>query len=154
MLKYIAVIIFLVLSSVYYLIPFNTSESSQIFLSVSTFLFAIFTGFFIARQGKRYSSIRDQITKFDGEMSSIYRQFGHLGKINSKHYKLILEKQAWDYHFVNKSTTLIAIHELVEKTTKNKKLASLKNLALQRILFGLERYSFSLVFLIVSYKWV
>lgn len=146
MLKYFTILIFAGLSLSYYFIPFGAEDLSQVFLSISTFLFAIFTGFFIARQGRRYSAIRDRITQFDGEMSSIYRQFGHLSsqsqeevkKIIKNHYGLILENKAWDYHFVNKSSTLISIHELIERTTKDQKLPTLKNFAVQRILVALQ----------------
>lgn len=142
------ILIFFIGSSVLcYLINFNYIESYQVFLTVSTFLFATFTGFFISRQGKRYTNIRNQITSFDGEMSGIYRQFGHLDKeaqkktkkIIASHYKIILENKAWDYHFMNKSTTLISINNLLDETAENKSLKSLKNLALREILCSLQR---------------
>jgi len=146
MLKYIAVIIFLVLSALFYFLSFGAEDTSQIFITICTFLFAIFTGFFIARQGRRYSNIRDQITKFDGEMSSMYRQFGHLGleaqnqakEIIKNHYEAILAHQAWDYHFINPSVTITSLHKLSEQTTKDESLPSLKHLALQRVLTALE----------------
>lgn len=146
MLKYVAVAVFIVLVLVYFLFSFGENDFSQVFLTTSTFLFAIFTGFFIARQGKRYSNIRDQITKFDGEMSSMYRHFGHLGvqaqipakEIIKNHYETILAHQAWDYHFVNPSNTITSLHQLVEQTTKDRSLPSLEHLALQRILTSLE----------------
>jgi hypothetical protein len=139
--------IFYILFALYYLFTFYAIDSFQIFLTISTFLFATFTGFFISRQGKRYSKIREAITSFDGEMSGLYRQFGHLGKIHQKsvkkiikkHYDLIIKNKAWDYHFVNKSTTLTDINNLVNKTTKNKNLKSLMNLALREILTSLQR---------------
>jgi len=144
--KYIIIIILIITSVIYYFFSFGSEESSQTFLTISTFLFAIFTGFFIARQGKRYSIIRELITGFDGEISSLYRHFGHIGQeaqkkaqsIIKKHYQVILEKQAWDYNFVNKSNTLTSLHYLAENSTKNKNLPSLKHLALQRILTSLE----------------
>ena len=67
---------------IYFLFPpiFNQLNNfSQVFLTIATFSFTIFTGFFIARQGNRYSRVRDQITTFAGEMSSLYRVFGHFG---------------------------------------------------------------------------
>ncbi len=146
MMKYLTIIIFLVLSIVYYFTSFGSEDYSQVFLTISTFLFAIFTGFFISRQGMRYSAIREQITKFDGEMSSIYRKFGHLGKepqesvkeIIHDHYEKILTHGAWDYHFVNPSNTITACHQLLESTTKEKSLQTLQSFATQRILVSLE----------------
>jgi len=140
-------LILIALFTLNYLAPLYSIESFQIFLTISTFLFATFTGFFISRQGKRYSNIREKITSFDGEMSGLYRQFGHLGlKVQEKakaiiknHYELIMDNQAWDYHFVNKSSTLTDINNLVEESTKDQSLASLKNLSLREILTSLQR---------------
>lgn len=147
MLKYLIATIFTSLSFLFYYINFSYIESFQIFLTISTFLFATFTGFFIARQGKRYSEIRGKITSFDGEMSGMFRQFGHLGKniqieaqkIISNHYKIILKNKAWDYHFVNKSTTITSMNNLLDKEVGNKALKSLKNLSLREILCALQR---------------
>ncbi|XOU94567.1 MAG: hypothetical protein ACNFW9_00710 [Candidatus Kerfeldbacteria bacterium] len=144
--KYLTILIFIVLSVVYYFTSFGSDDYSQVFLTISTFLFAIFTGFFISRQGQRYSAIREQITKFDGEMSSIYRKFGHLGKeaqesakeIIHDHYEKILTHKKWDYHFINPSNTITDCHQLLESVAKDKSLPSLQNFAVQRILVSLE----------------
>lgn len=56
-LKYSIFLIFTVFSAAYYSLSFDGYDIDKGFLSVSTFLFAIFSGFFIARQGSRYSSI-------------------------------------------------------------------------------------------------
>jgi len=144
--KTILLIVFLILGFLFYLLPDFDLEYYQVFLTIASFLFAIFAGFYISRQGTRYSNIRDQITKFDGEMSAIFRQFGHLSitsqkqvkKIISKHYNKILKEKSWDYHFINKSTTITDIHNLVHKYAPNKPLPSLKHLALQRVLTALE----------------
>lgn len=114
MLNYLIFFIFISLSILYYYLPFGHIEYYEVLLTISTFLFSIFTGFFIARQGSRYSAIRDRITEFDGNMSSIYRQFSHLGrelqaeakKIIEHHYKRIIKHQAWDYNITHKSTAI------------------------------------------------
>ena len=146
MLKYLAVIIFIALSLVYFFIPISPIESAQLFLTIATFLFAIFTGFFIARQGIRHGAIRDNVTEFDGQLLSIYRQFGHLElgaqekakEIIKNYYELILEHKAWDYHFVRKSSTLISLHHIAEEASKDQQLLSLKHIALERILTSLK----------------
>jgi len=146
-LKILIPIIFIGVSLFYYFLPLKIVDFSNIFLTIATFLFSTLTGFFIARQGKRYSAIRDQITNFDGEMSSIFRHFGHLGKIAQEkvkiiiknHYNIILKKKAWDYHFTHKSNTITSIHKLCEITTKDKPFPTLKNFSVQRILVGLQR---------------
>ena len=140
------IIIFVILSVFYYFISVPLNASPQIFLTIATFLFATFTGFFVARQGRRYSEIRNQISSFDGEMSSIFRQFGHLSKnaqkevqqIIRKHYTTILSSKAWDYHIIHKSSTITNIHLLTERIGGTKPFPSLKHLALQRILTALE----------------
>lgn len=146
MLKYLVIIIFVAFLILYFFFPFGSEDYSQVFLTISTFLFAIFTGFFISRQGRRYSAIRDHITRFDGEMSALYRQCGHLGsdvqeeasEILKDHYSRILTNRAWDFHFVNPSNTLTSLHQLAERKTKDQPLQSLKHLALQRVLTALE----------------
>ncbi len=91
MLNFITPLIFLGLSVLYYYQPFGYIDNYEILLTISTFLFSIFTGFFIARQGNRYSAIRNRITEFDGNMSSIYRQFSHLTNELQKEVKKIIQ---------------------------------------------------------------
>ena len=142
---YLTPFIFIFLSILYFYIPFGYLDYYKTLLTISTFLFSIFTGFFISRQGSRYSDIRDRITEFDGIMSSLYRQTRHLGKeaqekikkIIEKHYKQIIKNQAWDYNFTHKSTTLTDVHNLLEKTVGEKKLPSLGHAAINRIMAGL-----------------
>jgi len=146
-LKGVLVFLVLTLSILYYFIPFKIVSASNIFLTISTFLFAIFAGFFISRQGQRYSSIRDQIAEFDGEMSSIYRSFGDMSlslqnkakKIIEAHYLKILKNKSWDYHFTHKTNTITALHNLCQSSFKDKSLKNLDHLSLQRVLVALER---------------
>ncbi len=142
MLYIVTVAIFILLSVLYYFQSFGEIANYQILLTISTFLFSIFTGFFISRQGKRYSEIRNQITQFDGSLSNIYRQCGHLGKslqnsvkkIIKKHYTDILKNHAWDYNFTHKSNTITGIHNAIEKTAGKKSLPSIQHLAVSQIL--------------------
>ncbi|MBT6690893.1 hypothetical protein HOB10_00985 [Candidatus Parcubacteria bacterium] len=128
MFKYLLFTLFLFLSAVYYSFNFTPTDSHTLFLSISTFLFATFSGFFIARQGRRYNAIRNQIAVFDGMMSSLYRNFEYFGskhtdsikKIIKAHYTKIIKNKAWDYHFVNKSSTIIDINKLNRAIDRNK----------------------------------
>jgi hypothetical protein len=139
------ILIFIGLTIYYYYNDIGGVESYQVFLTISTFLFSIFAGFFIANQGKRYAIIRQQIANMDGEMSSMYRQFGHLGKktqdevkkIIKKDYDKIVKSHEWDYHFAEKTTIITRIHQLAEKATKGKKITQLQAIALERILVSL-----------------
>ena len=149
MLKYFTVIIFVGLLALYFFAaPISGIDIalSRTFLTIATFLFAIFAGFFISRQGTRYSNIRDQITTFDGSMSAIYRFAGHLGsevqeevkEIIKNHYETILKNKAWDWHFTHKSSTISSIHFLLEEKIKDQALPTLRNFGVQRILVNLR----------------
>ncbi len=145
-LKYSIVFIFVAFSAAYYSISFDGYNIDKGFLSVSTFLFAIFSGFFIARQGSRYSSIREKVASFDGDMQSIYRAFGHFGneaqkkaaEIIKEHYQPILESKEWDYYFTHKTSTVVNTTKLLEEVAGGKNLTSLENAALGRIGIGLH----------------
>ncbi len=92
-------------------------EIDKVFLTLATFLFALFSGFFIARQAGRYGDLRKLTADFDGNMSSIYRAFGHYsleaqesaGNIIAGHYHNIVA-HGWDYPLTHKTTTLTNLH--------------------------------------------
>lgn len=141
------IIIFAVFWGLYYnlRISFVFVEDIKIFLTVSSFLFAIFAGFFISRQGRRYLTISQAISKFDGDLSHIYRSSGNfdqkmkkqIGQIISKHYQQILKNKSWDYHLNHKSTTLTDLHATLKKNLDNKQLSSFKNQTLNRMMAAL-----------------
>jgi hypothetical protein len=120
--------------------------NGAVFLTISTFAFATYTGFFISRQGRRYSQIRKLLATFDGILSSMYRDAEHISiamkngikKIVIKHYTAVKKKKQWDYHLKNKSTTLTDINLLLEKQIGAKSLKSLKNFSLRNIMSGLQ----------------
>ncbi len=142
MTKYILLIVFIFLSIFYYSSPLKPAGFDSSFLSVATFLFAIFTGFFISRQGNRYSLIRNENANFDGYLSALYRYFGHFGaaaqrKIKEtieKHHSLIIKNRAWDYHFTHKSNTICQIHEQLGEIDKTKKMTELRKAGIKEIL--------------------
>ncbi len=146
MAHYLSFLIFPVLSVVYYVQPFGHIAHYEILLTISTFLFSIFTGFFIARQGNRYSAIRDRVTSFDGTLSGIYRLCGHLGtdvqakskQIITAHYETILSNHAWDYHVTHKSETITSLHTLIEEKLGGEQLPTVAAFSVQRILYALK----------------
>jgi len=122
------IFIFFILFSVLF---YNSAPKSDVdfklFLTIATFLFAIFCGFFIARQGTRYNAIRDLLSKFDGNMSFIYRASGHFGEAQNevaeilrKHYTPILKLKDWCYPFTHKTTTLTDLHSFCQKVVGEK----------------------------------
>lgn len=134
MLKYLFVFVFIGFSVVYYLSPFEDPEIYKIFLPIATFLFAIFTGFFIARQGTRYSKIVSLLTTFDGSASALYRNFGHLGEevqekmgeIIKEYYRPIFKHKKWDYNLMHKSFIISKTHKLMDISTEEKKLTDVQ----------------------------
>lgn len=117
----------------------------KVFLSISTFLYSIFTGFFISRQASRFNKVRETVTKFDGLMSNIYRTSGHIsaelqseiGDVVKAHYDKIFVTKQWSYHFENKSDTLTSVHELLQEHIDEKKVTKLANQSIGAIVKGL-----------------
>jgi len=138
-------IFFILFSVLFYNFTLKSDADPRLFLTISTFLFAIFSGFFIARQGIRYGAIRDLLVRFDGNMSFIYRVSGHFGEaqkeiaeILRKHYTPILELKAWYYPFTHKTTTLTDINSFCQRVVGEKNLASLQNAVLSQIMVSLR----------------
>jgi len=139
-------ILFVGLSFVYFWAPLGVENVDKIYITITTFFFSIFTGFFISRQGTRYTKIRETISAFDGKMSSIYRASFNIspeihtaiGSIIKAHYAPMLKSRAWDYHFTHKSNTISSVHRLLEDTVGNNKQESLRNQAVGRVMAGLS----------------
>ena len=97
---------------------FSNSQLDKIYLTVSTFLFSIFNGFFISRQSSRYSEIRSNLSRFDADMSIIFRESSHLtkeehtyfGNVIRDYYMKILSSKDWSYYFTHKSDLLTKLH--------------------------------------------
>ena len=137
---------FALLCVLYYLMPGSEQAASSI-LTVSTFLFAIFAGFFIARQGNRYNEIRKQLSRYDGELTAIYRSIGHIDpemqdqakKIIRQTHDKIIETQQWDYMFTHKTTTITDLHDLINENIDDSNLTDDDFLAAQNIITSLEQ---------------
>ncbi len=137
--------LFILLSGFYCIFSFGTDTTDKVFITITTFFFSIFTGFFITRQGSRYSKIREIISTYDGKMSGIYRVSGNIsteiqekvGKVIAGHYKKIIETQLWDYHFTHKSSSITDIHRLLEEHVGSNKQESLRNQSVGRVLANL-----------------
>lgn len=127
----------------YHISIFDKVDS--VFISISTFLFSIFSGFFVSRQGGRYSNIRDKNASLDAKLSSIYRFAGHLGedvqkeigKIITKNYQQEAKSHQWDYSLSHKTTTLTDIHTIMDKVGRRDDLTNIESNAIGRITFAL-----------------
>lgn len=125
------------LTFVYSVLEFETG-ADRIFLTISTFLFSIFTGFFISRQASRFNRIRETVTAFDGNISSIYRTSAHvnselqtaIGEIALRHYKKIMSSGIWHVHFTGKSSTISEMHQALDAHIKDDEVTKLANQAI------------------------
>jgi len=135
-------------------------ENSEVFITIASFLFAIFTGFFIARQNTRHMNLRQEIAENDGDFTAIYRSMGQLdarsqkeaGKIIKTRYNKILSTKDWAYHIKHRSDTLIALHELIKKAVGQKQYPSRKHVTLQFIIESLTRLQLTRKKLIAFYQ--
>jgi hypothetical protein len=107
-------------------VDFSAYEIDRVYLTISTFLFSVFNGFFIARQSSRYSEIRNALSKFDGAMTIVYRESTHLrpeehnevSSILKKYYTSALGHPDWSYYYFDHKTHIIqSLHEVVDKAS-------------------------------------
>ena len=104
-------------------IDLSSYQLDKVYLTVSTFLFSIFNGFFIARQATRYNEIRSNHSLLDDDMSIIYRESAHLaqeehkhvGEIIKEYYTAIIKTKNWAYYFTHKSNLISSLHANMEK---------------------------------------
>lgn len=98
-------------------------QLDKVYITVSTFLFSVFNGFFISRQSTRYSEIRNSLSRFDADMSIIFRESTHLslkehGQIKvmlREYYRLVLGHNDWAYYyFTHKSTLISDLHKVID----------------------------------------
>ncbi len=121
------------------------SEIDKIFVTLSTFLFSVFIGFFISKQSGRYSEIRKLISDFDGTLSSIYRgmeNFGEVyhaktGAIIRRHYEMV-KAAGWDYHFVSKTSTITDLQRLTATAVSENGSDGIKGVVLTRNMLGIQ----------------
>lgn len=143
--QYLILVLFLILIYSYHSIDFGAPETDKVFITITTFFFSIFTGFFITRQGARYTKIREIISTYDGKMSGIFRVTQNIssqlqqevGAIITEHYTKLLETRSWDYHFTHPSKTITRIQQALEKTVGSNKQESLQNQSVGRVLTNL-----------------
>ncbi len=117
MLKYMSIekniIIFVVVFSFITLLTptFDRLIDIEIFLTVSTFLFGIFSGFFIANRWGRYSRMKTLLTNETGDLISIYKISKLIGNNFSKKISDIIDNYLIE-------TFKYEVYEYHEKTEK------------------------------------
>ncbi len=90
-----------------------TIEAYAELIAAVVFFFALFSGFFIARQNDRFNTIDETISKENALFSYLYRISGLLPNIQEEvrrivmsHYQKIKNSKNWAYHTENASTTI------------------------------------------------
>lgn len=120
------ILIFIVSFSAFvFLVKLNISIDLASQLGVaSVFFFALFSGFFIARQNDRYNKIIDIIAERDGLYSTLYRVFMIFPRIHSEmreiireHYTRILDNNDWTYNEFHPSTTITRLTKAMGSVT-------------------------------------
>ena len=116
---------------------------NTVYLSLTTFLFSIFNGFFISRQANRYNDIRNYISKIDANLTILYRESTHVGgKFTKKIGGIILDyyemrKKGW-YEYINhRSTTITDLHKALD-TEYKKNSESIHGEAMRKMLIVLD----------------
>ncbi len=126
------VIIFVALYSLFVFYFEYTFEHYAEILAATVFFFALFTGFFIARQNDRHNQVYEAIAESDGLFSYLYRTSGLIPKIQDEvrkvireHYQKVIDSGNWAYHCFNPSTTLTDLTNAFAKVNdeENKELA-------------------------------
>lgn len=144
--QFLLLSIFVIFSYVYFKMPQTLPAIDKVYITITTFFFSIFTGFFISQQMSRYSKIRETISNFDGKMSSIYRSSENIskeiqkeiGKVITKHYKVMIATGEWNYHLNHKSNTISSIHKILEKSVGDMDMSDLRSHALSSVVGGLS----------------
>jgi len=139
--------ILIIFSYLYFKVPQVLPQIDKIYITITTFFFSIFTGFFVSQQMVRYAKLREAISEFDGRMSSIYRSSEnyskevqeHVGKIILDHYKKMIQTQEWDYHLKNKSNTLTKLHTVLEEKIGDENAETLRGHAIGSIVHNLSK---------------
>ena len=158
--QFLLLVIFVIFSYVYYKMPQALPEIDKIYITITTFFFSIFTGFFISQQMSRYSKIREIISHFDGKMSSIYRSSENIskavqktiGKIITKHYKAMIATGEWNYHLNHKSNTISSIHKTLETSIGEHEVSPLSTHAIAVILSNLSDCEVSRKTMVMLYQ--
>lgn len=133
--QFVLLSIFVIFSYLYFKLPVTLPQIDKVYITITTFFFSIFTGFFISQQMSRYSKIRETISNFDGKMSSTYRSTENIskeiqksiGKIITEHYKKMMKTGQWNYHLTHKSNTIASIHKVLEDSVGNTNLKTLRS---------------------------
>lgn len=127
-------------------VDFSQYQIDKVYLTVSTFLFTVFNGFFISRQSARYTEIRNSLSRFDADMSIIFRESTHfddeehayIATLIREYYAVVLSHKNWSYYYFTHKTNLISsLHEYLQVCAK-KSVDGLRGEVIKSILHTLD----------------
>jgi len=95
-----------------FLPKFGNSTDVEIILTLSTFLFAILSGFVISRLTSRYDGIRNNVGSEDSILLSLYKTSQHISKKHSGKMAELIDK----YYILSYDFTLSNAHLAYKKT--------------------------------------
>ena len=119
------VIIFVIAYALYVLLVDVTIEAYAELIAATVFFFALFAGFFIARQNERFNDIDETISKESALCCYLYRTSGLIPEIQDKvrdvvmnHYQKIKKSGNWAHHTENPSTTITDLTDVFAELDK------------------------------------
>lgn len=111
--------------------PSERPEGIDVILTISTFLFAILTGFFISRMNTRYDELRDSISQEDALWLSLYEYADYFDQKFTNKVRILIDQYyliAYDYElgaYYKKNAHVVAeLYEVFEKTHLNRGAAA------------------------------
>jgi len=123
------VIIFVIAYAFYVLLVDVTIEAYAELIAATVFFFALFAGFFIARQNERFNDIDETISKENALCCYLYRTSGLIPEIQDKvreivmkHYQRIKKSGNWAHHTENPSTTITDFTDVFAELDKEQYL--------------------------------
>jgi|GEM_PF-411850 len=125
--KTLLIIGFIVCYSLYVFLINITIDAYGELIAAIVFFFALFAGFFIARQNERFNDIDETVSKESAIFSYLYRVSGLIPEIQDQireivmnHCQKIKESKNWAYHTENPSTTITDLSNAFAKIDEEK----------------------------------
>ena len=124
----LALLAIALITFIYYRYAFVTNSVDTIFLNISTFIFATFTGFFLSGQVTRFNKLRSNLSAYDGGIQNVYRETLHIdeeagkkvGQLIFDDYSKLLTIKKWNLGLLKEDTALIrALSKVIREHTTN-----------------------------------
>jgi hypothetical protein len=123
-----------------------SSGLNTVYITITTFLFSVFNGFFMARQSTRYSEIRTQVSKFDASMTVLFRESSHLDQdehnrvkeLLTEYYTNVVKHNDWTYYYFTHKTHLVSDLHTIVADAAARRLDGLRGESIKNMLHTLD----------------